>query len=230
MDAQHNSDSPYRAADPYYSKPSGFNESSERVKKPINKWIKFGIPVLILLIVGLIVGVVVGVRKGTSRSSSGAASAGGSGDTTASSAVSAKLAIGRFATATDSEYMVPLYPSTVSPHTPFSFLWPDEYIRQTLPFLRRLPSLVQPVPRQHGLKIRSNRVTLMFSLHVQIVHASLHPLINGKHFPLSFRMIPTSRVGMILSLEMPQTTLDYHLLFTSWMAIVVFWTTHEMSR
>ena len=90
--------------DPYQSSAPG--------KKPINKWILYGIP-LILAIGGLIAGIVIGTHKNT-KSNSGTA---GSNDVpgSASSAVSAKLAIGRFATATDSEFMVPLYPSTVSP-------------------------------------------------------------------------------------------------------------------
>ena len=91
--------------DPYQSSAPG--------KKPIHKWILYGIP-LILAIGGLIAGIVIGTHKNTNKSNSGTA---GSGDVpdSASSAVSAKLSIGRFATATDSEFMVPLYPSTVSP-------------------------------------------------------------------------------------------------------------------
>jgi hypothetical protein len=105
------------------------DNSNPRTRKSVRKWIKLGIPLLVLVIVGLVVGVVVGTRKSTNRSSSGAASAGSSGNaTSASSAVSAKLAIGRFATATDSEFMVPLYPSTVRFQTLFLFLLPDEYI------------------------------------------------------------------------------------------------------
>ena len=88
-------------------------QSSAPSKKPINKWILFGVPVLIIVIIAGIVGGVVGSRKNTNRSSG---AKGNNGDpASVSSAVSAKLAIGRFATATDSEFMVPLYPSTVSP-------------------------------------------------------------------------------------------------------------------
>lgn len=104
--------------------PYTFNRSPP-AKKPVSKWIKLGIPLAILLaIVGLIVGVVIGTRKKTNRSSSSGAagSAGSTGNSAASSAVSVKLAIGRFATATNSEFLVPLYPSTVSPQTPFLFL------------------------------------------------------------------------------------------------------------
>jgi hypothetical protein len=95
---------------------SPYRQSSGRTpgrKQPISKWIKLGIPLLIVAaIVAIVVGVVVGARKNTN--SSGAPGSNGVPGS-ASSAVSAKLAIGRFATATDSEFLVPLYPSTVSP-------------------------------------------------------------------------------------------------------------------
>jgi hypothetical protein len=95
--------------------PYPYDQSSAPGKKPISKWIKLGIPLFIVAaIAGIVVGAVVGTRKNTNSSSSG-----GSGSSglpfAASSAVSVKLAVGRFATATDSEFMVPLYPSTVSP-------------------------------------------------------------------------------------------------------------------
>ena len=85
-------------------------------KKSRFNWKIVGITLLIvaLIIIGIVVGVVVGNRKNTNRNSSGATGSSGVPGS-ASSAVSAKLAIGRFATATDSEFMVPLYPSTVSP-------------------------------------------------------------------------------------------------------------------
>jgi hypothetical protein len=70
---------------------------------------------VLFAIVGIVVGIVVSRnRKNANRNSNG--TTGGSGvPGSASSAVSAKLALGRFATATDSEFMVPLYPSTVRP-------------------------------------------------------------------------------------------------------------------
>lgn len=89
----------------------------EMKKKSTSKWIKFGVPLLIVaIIVAVVVGAVVGTHKSAkNRNSSSNASGGSSSDAaSASSAVSAKLAIGRFAIATDSEFMVPVYPSTVS--------------------------------------------------------------------------------------------------------------------
>jgi len=96
---------------------SGHIRSPASGKKPISKWIKLGIPLFIVAaIVGIVVGAVVGTRKNTNRSSSASGGSGvpGSASSAAASAVSAKLAIGRFATATDSEFMVPLYPSTTN--------------------------------------------------------------------------------------------------------------------
>jgi len=58
-----------------------------------------------------VVGGVVGSRN-KSKSASATSSTGG--DAAASSAASIKLDVGRFATATDSEFMVPIYPSTTN--------------------------------------------------------------------------------------------------------------------
>ena len=88
------------------------HKSPAPVKKPTSKWIKVGIPVFVIVIGAIVVGVVLSQRH-TNKNSSGAAESSGVPGS-ASSAVSVKLAIGRFATATDSEFMVPLYPSTVS--------------------------------------------------------------------------------------------------------------------
>ncbi|KAJ6490637.1 chondroitin AC/alginate lyase [Mycena vitilis] len=98
-----------------YSEPrnngSGFITPARR-KQGTSNWIKFGIPVLIVIIIAAVVGGVVGSRK---KSSSAAASSSGSAaaaSSAASAAASAKLALGKFATATNSEFMMPIYPST----------------------------------------------------------------------------------------------------------------------
>ncbi|KAJ7749532.1 chondroitin AC/alginate lyase [Mycena maculata] len=101
--------------DPRPDESAGFVTPAQRKKRTSN-WIKFGIPVLIIVIVAAVVGGVVGSRKkhssaATADSSSPSASA-ASASAAASSAASAKLALGRFATATESDYMMPIYPST----------------------------------------------------------------------------------------------------------------------
>lgn len=102
----HNLNSPYR--DPAYNESTGFITPAAHKKKTSN-WIKFGIPVAIIVIIAAVVGAVLGIRA--SKNSSGSPQ---SKEAAASSAASAKNAVGLFATATNSEYMVPLYPATVS--------------------------------------------------------------------------------------------------------------------
>jgi hypothetical protein len=117
----HNANSPYGSGDPYYNESSGYITPMP-VKKRASNWLKFGVPVALIVIVAAVVGGVVGSRHHNSNSSvSGAASGGGSaGDQTgaASSAASVKNAIGVFPTGTDSQYLLPLYPSTVRLMTP----------------------------------------------------------------------------------------------------------------
>ena len=87
-------------------------------KKGISNWIKFGVPVAVVVIVGAVLGGVLGSRahnnnKKSSTSSSGDTSS-PSGEAAASSAAVVKNAVGVFPTGTDSQYLLPLYPSTVS--------------------------------------------------------------------------------------------------------------------
>ncbi len=101
-----NSTNPYGSGDPYYSASTGYI-TPQNPRKPLSKWIKFGVPVGILVIAAAVVAAVVAThRHHSSSTSSGSPAA-------ASSAISAKDAVGIFPTATDSEYMVPIYPSTV---------------------------------------------------------------------------------------------------------------------
>jgi hypothetical protein len=105
--------SPYGTGDPQYNESqSGFITPNSPPKKRTSNWIKFGIPALIIIIIAGVVGGVVASRKSNKSSSSGSKGSAAA----ASSAASAKLAAGRFAVATDSEFMVPVYPSTVSVH------------------------------------------------------------------------------------------------------------------
>ena len=107
--------SPYGSGDPYYTHSTGYITPQQPVKKRTSNWIKFGIPVFIIVIVAIVVGVILGMRKSSRNGSSSTAANDAGSSAAASSAASAKLSMGRFAIATDSEYMVPIYPSTVSP-------------------------------------------------------------------------------------------------------------------
>ncbi|KAJ7726399.1 heparinase II/III family protein [Mycena metata] len=103
-----------------YSEPnhngSGFITPATRRKRTSN-WIKFGIPVLLIVIVAAVVGGVLGSRKKNNNSSSSAVTSSpqqsaASASAAAGAAASAKLALGKYATATNSEFMMPIYPST----------------------------------------------------------------------------------------------------------------------
>ncbi|KAI0030197.1 chondroitin AC/alginate lyase [Vararia minispora EC-137] len=87
-------------------------------KRGISPWIKFGVPIFILVVIGAVLGGVLGSRAARHPTSNSSATAGGAGNdgspAAASSAISAKNAIGRFPTATNSEWMMPVYPSTTN--------------------------------------------------------------------------------------------------------------------
>ncbi|KAF8578727.1 heparinase II/III family protein [Ramaria rubella] len=102
-----NAKSPYRSGDPYYNE-SGYYPPPK--KKGLSPWVKFGIPVLLIIIIAAVLGGVLGTRhdKNASASSSGAAD-----PASASSAVAAKNAVGIFPISTDS-YELPVYPSTTN--------------------------------------------------------------------------------------------------------------------
>lgn len=103
---------PYGSGDGYYNESSGFIASQTPQKKKLSPWIKFGVPIGILIIAGVVVGVVLGIKH---HNDTAAAS---SSSNSAAAASSAAAALGLFATATDSLYMMPVYPSTVrSPST-----------------------------------------------------------------------------------------------------------------
>ncbi|KAF5309497.1 hypothetical protein D9619_012428 [Psilocybe cf. subviscida] len=112
--------SPYASGNPDYTASAGYITPHPAPKRRTNNWIKFGVPVLVIVIIAAVVGGVVGSRKSnnnkTASSGSKADSSPDSPDASAaaSSAASVKLAVGRFATATNSEFMVPVYPSTTN--------------------------------------------------------------------------------------------------------------------
>ena len=72
-------------------------------------WIAVGA----LVVIAIAVGVGVGVSQ-SNKKSDGGSGGGNSPQGAASSAIDAKTSVGRFATATQSMYLMPEYPSTVS--------------------------------------------------------------------------------------------------------------------
>ena len=83
--------------------------TTTRPKQTNRKWLYIGVPVAIAVILAAVLGGVLGSRA--SNKDSEAASSDSSA--AASAAVSAKNDVGIFATATNSEFMMPVYPSTV---------------------------------------------------------------------------------------------------------------------
>ncbi|EIW64257.1 uncharacterized protein TRAVEDRAFT_68108 [Trametes versicolor FP-101664 SS1] len=124
---------PYGSGDPYYNESTGF-VTPKATKKRTSNWVKIGIPVGLVVVAAAVVGIILGLRshKSSSASSSGSSSS----EAAASQAVSAKAAIGLFATATDSQYLLPIYPSatntaaytspTFNPSTNAALAWPED--------------------------------------------------------------------------------------------------------
>ena len=101
---------PFGSGDPYYNESTGYITPQPAKKRSISNWIKIGVPVLAVVVVGAVLGGVLGSRSkgsvksaGTGGAAAGSNSGGGGG----------KTGNGRYATATNSLYLVPLYPSTV---------------------------------------------------------------------------------------------------------------------
>jgi len=107
-----NANHPYAAGDPYYAESTGFITPQQAVKKRgMSNWIKFGVPFLIVVVVAAVLGGVLGSRK--SNNDVATSPSGSSGSVTHGSGAALNLADSRFATATNSKYLEPLYPSTV---------------------------------------------------------------------------------------------------------------------
>ncbi|KAG7098244.1 hypothetical protein E1B28_000208 [Marasmius oreades] len=112
--ANNRGESPYHNS--AHNESTGFIAPAAPTKKRTSPWIKWGLPLLILalIIIGAVLGGVLGSRAAKHKSVSSAAESSRSADAAASSAASAKAQIGRFAQATNSEFMVPIYPSTTN--------------------------------------------------------------------------------------------------------------------
>ncbi|KAI0361406.1 hypothetical protein OH77DRAFT_1390466 [Trametes cingulata] len=99
----------------YANETSGLTTS--RPKTRSRKWLWIGIPVAVVVILAAVLGGVLGSRAHKNNNNSSSAAAAGSsptGEAAASQAASIKEAVGLFPTATDSQYLLPLYPSTTN--------------------------------------------------------------------------------------------------------------------
>ncbi len=93
----------------------GFKQYPTQNKSKVNKWIKIGVPVLILVVLVAVLAGVFGSRAAKKQDSNLAANSDAAATSEANAQSSIRAELGRFATATD-EYFLPVYPSTVSAH------------------------------------------------------------------------------------------------------------------
>ncbi|EIW74347.1 heparinase II III family protein [Coniophora puteana RWD-64-598 SS2] len=146
-----NASSPYGSGDPYYSQSTGYITPQTPPKKKTSGWIKFGVPVALIIIVAAVLGGVFGSRASKNSTSASSAAA-------AASASSVKKEIGIFATGTDSLYGLPIYPSTTN-SAAFSsptfistqdstLAWPQDSFKPSSPSITNLrpdrPRLIAP--------------------------------------------------------------------------------------
>lgn len=168
--ALNNSDAAMHGS-PYQNAPQ-LNEATGFIEKPARRrtsnWVKIGVPVAIIVVIGAVLGGVLGSRAEKKHSSSSSSNAGAgtpSGEAAASSAASVKNAIGIFATATNSEFMVPIYPSatnaaaytspTFIPSDNSSLAWPQDSFQPSSPNVLNLrpdrPVLIAPAYKWQAL-------------------------------------------------------------------------------
>jgi len=105
---------------------AGFNQYPTQKKSKVNKWIKIGIPILILVVIVAVLAGVFGSRAAKKQDSTLTANSDAAASSEANAQSSIRAELGRFATATD-EYFLPVYPSTVSAH-PQALLHRTSYV------------------------------------------------------------------------------------------------------
>ncbi|KAI0778396.1 chondroitin AC/alginate lyase [Trametes elegans] len=137
-----NINTPYGSGDPYYNESTGFI-TPNGAKKGTSKWLKIGIPVGLVVVAAAVVGIVLGVRAHNNSSSSSSSKGGSSAEAAASQAASAKAEIGIYAQATNSQYMLPIYPSTTNtaafteptfnPTSNSALAWPEDSFKPSSP-------------------------------------------------------------------------------------------------
>ncbi|THH33428.1 hypothetical protein EUX98_g732 [Antrodiella citrinella] len=131
------------------------------MKKRTSNWIKIGVPVLIVVVIAAVVGGVLGSRahSNSDASTSGAAAPNSpTGEAAASSAAALKNEIGVYPTATNSLYLLPVYPSTTNtaaftqptfhPSDNSSLAWPADPFQPSSPVITTVrpdrPRLIAP--------------------------------------------------------------------------------------
>ncbi|KAJ2919343.1 hypothetical protein MD484_g1161, partial [Candolleomyces efflorescens] len=127
-----------------------------RPRRRISNWIKIGVPILLVVILAAVLGGVLGSRAAnknsdSSSSSSGSSSNGGHSGNNAGGSITSG---GRFAVATNSEFMVPVYPSTTntalftSPTVDAANSWPSDSFQPATPSVLTVrpdrPRLIAP--------------------------------------------------------------------------------------
>jgi hypothetical protein len=109
---------PYGSGAPFYNQSQGYiTPMAQPTKRGMSPWLKFGVPAALVIAAAVIAGVVATRHHGsasTSSSSSSSTAPPADPSAAASSAVENKAHIGVFPTSTNSLYMMPVYPSTVS--------------------------------------------------------------------------------------------------------------------
>ena len=107
--------SPYGSGDPYYSKSSGYIASGAAPAKSSKRnWLKFGIPIAVIVIVGAVVGGVLGSRSSKKNDTSTGGNNSNSNNNGNNPNGGPKNGLNRLPTSTDPFYGMPIYPSSVS--------------------------------------------------------------------------------------------------------------------
>ncbi|KAM5533968.1 hypothetical protein V8D89_012393 [Ganoderma adspersum] len=119
--------------------------TTSRPKPQSRKWIWIGVPVAIVVILAAVLGGVLGSRahKNSSSTSGNAAASSPTGEAAASQAASIKEQVGLFPTGTDSQYLLPIYPSTTNtaaftsptfnPSSNAALAWPKDPFQPSSP-------------------------------------------------------------------------------------------------
>jgi hypothetical protein len=118
-----------------------------------------------------------------------------------------KNSVGRFATATDSEFLVPIYPSTVCNNSYLNVKPTHMSHRPTPPSSLRPLSFLLRTRRLLGQVIHFNQPLRMYSLSDRTVHVSLPLRTSGQPFPISSGTTLISKGGMTPYSAMLPTTM-----------------------